>query len=71
MKYLNSRSELSRCQLWSLPSRRYLPEVSSEKSGKGYQTPTNEVLKAHINSSGGVLTPELVRKIVREELASH
>ena len=46
-------------------------KLSSEKSGKGYQTLINEVLKSYVNSSEGVLTPELVRKIVREELASH
>ena len=43
----------------------------SEKSGKGYQTLINEALKAHIGLSEETLTPELVRKIVREELASH
>ena len=46
-------------------------KLRSEKLGKGYQTLINEALKAHVNSSEGVLTPELVRKIVREELASH
>jgi len=46
-------------------------KVKSEKLGKGYQTLINEALKAYVNSSEGVLTPELVRKIVREELASH
>jgi uncharacterized protein (DUF4415 family) len=46
-------------------------KIRSEKLGKGYQTLINEALKAYVNSSEGVLTPELVRKIVREELASH
>ena len=46
-------------------------KLRSEKLGKGYQTLINEELKAYVNSSEGVLTPELVRKIVREELASH
>ena len=46
-------------------------KLRSEKLGKGYQTLINEALKANVNSSEGVLTPELVRKIVREELASH
>ncbi len=46
-------------------------KAKSETSGKGYQTLINEALKAHINSNEGTLTPELVRKIVREELASH
>lgn len=43
----------------------------SEKSGKGYQTLINDALKAYVNSNEGILTPELVRKIVREELAAH
>jgi uncharacterized protein (DUF4415 family) len=46
-------------------------KLRSEKLGKGYQTLINEALKAYVNSSEGILTPELVRKIVREELASH
>ena len=46
-------------------------KLMSEKLGKGYQTLINEALKAYVNSNEGVLTPELVRKIVREELASH
>ena len=46
-------------------------KLRSEKLGKGYQTLINEALKAYVNSSEGALTPELVRKIVREELASH
>ena len=46
-------------------------KLGSEKSGKGYQTLINEALKAYVSSGEGLLTPELVRKIVREELASH
>ena len=46
-------------------------KLRSEKSGKGYQTLINEALKAHVSSGEEVLSPELVRKIVREELASH
>ena len=46
-------------------------KLKSEKSGKGYQTLINEALKAHAGLSEEALTPELVRKIVREELASH
>ena len=42
----------------------------SEKTGKGYQTLINEVLKAHLGLRAKPLTAELVRKIVREELAS-
>ncbi len=46
-------------------------KLRSEKSGKGYQTLINEALKSYLSASEVVLTPELVRKIVREELASH
>ena len=46
-------------------------KLKSEKSGKGYQTLINEALKAQVGLSEDTLTPELVRKIVREELASH
>ena len=45
--------------------------LKSEKSGKGYQTLINEALKVHAGLSEEALTPDLVRKIVREELASH
>lgn len=45
-------------------------KLKSEKTGKGYQTLINEALKAHLGVTDEVLTPELVRKIVREELAS-
>jgi uncharacterized protein (DUF4415 family) len=40
----------------------------SEKTGKGYQTLINDALTAHLGSDS--LTPALVRKIVREELAA-
>jgi len=43
----------------------------SEKSGKGYQTLINEVLRAHLGLSQQPLTAEVVRKIIREELAQH
>ena len=46
-------------------------KLKSDKSGKGYQTLINEALKAQVGLSEDTLTPELVRKIVREELASH
>jgi uncharacterized protein (DUF4415 family) len=46
-------------------------KAQSEKSGKGYQTLINEALKSHLGLSEQPVTPELVRKIVREELASH
>ena len=43
----------------------------SEKTGKGYQTLINEALKAYSGLAGKPLTPEIIRKIVREELAGH
>ena len=45
-------------------------KAQSEKSGKGYQTLINEVLKAHLGLTEQPVTQELVRKIVREELAA-
>jgi uncharacterized protein (DUF4415 family) len=44
-------------------------EAQSEKTGKGYQTLINEALKAYTGLTGKPLTPELIREIVREELA--
>jgi uncharacterized protein (DUF4415 family) len=41
----------------------------SEKTGRGYQTLINEALSAHIGRTEQPLTPEAVRRIVREELA--
>jgi len=46
-------------------------KVQSEKTGKGYQTLINEALNSHLGLTEKALTPELVRKIVREELAAH
>lgn len=43
----------------------------SEKTGKGYQTLINEALKAHLGLSEQPVTQDLVRKIIREELAAH
>ena len=43
----------------------------SEKSGKGYQTLINEALKAYLGLTAQPVTQELVRRIVREELAAH
>jgi len=43
----------------------------SEKTGKGYQTLINEALKAYSGLAEEPLTPEIIRKIVREELAGH
>ncbi|MGH8475148.1 MAG: BrnA antitoxin family protein [Methylococcales bacterium] len=43
----------------------------SEKTGKGYQSLINEVLRAHFARNYVPLTAEVVRKIVREELEQH
>lgn len=45
-------------------------KVQSEKTGKGYQTLINDSLKSHLGLSEQPVTQELVRKIVREELAA-
>ncbi len=42
----------------------------SQSTGKGYQTLINEALNAHLGLGGEPMSPELVRRIVREELAS-
>jgi predicted DNA-binding protein len=42
----------------------------SEKTGKGYQTLINEALNGYLSLTEKPLTPEAVRKIVREELAA-
>ncbi len=46
-------------------------KAQSEKSGKGYQTLINEALKSHLGLIAQPVTQDLVRKIVREELAAH
>jgi len=46
-------------------------KAQSEKTGKGYQTLINEALKAYSGLTEKPLTPEIIRKIVREELAGH
>ena len=43
--------------------------VVSEKTGRGYQTLINEALKAQIGRTEQPLTLDVVRRIVREELA--
>jgi len=43
----------------------------SEKTGRGYQTLINEALSACLGLTEQPLTPEAVRRIVREELALH
>ncbi len=45
-------------------------KAQSEKTGKGYQTLVNDALKSYLGLSGQPVTQELVRKIVREELAA-
>ncbi len=42
----------------------------SEKTGKGYQTLINDALKSYLGLTDQPITEELVRKIVREELAA-
>jgi uncharacterized protein (DUF4415 family) len=43
----------------------------SEQTGKGYQTLINEALRAHLEIDAAPLTAEVVRQIIREELAQH
>jgi hypothetical protein len=45
--------------------------AQSEKSGKGYQTLINAALNSYLGLTEQPVTQELVRKIVREELAAH
>jgi len=44
--------------------------AQSEKTGKGYQNLINEALNSHLGLTEQPVTQELVRKIVREELAA-
>jgi hypothetical protein len=46
-------------------------KARSEKTGKGYQTLINEALKSYLGLVEQPVTQDLVRKIVREELAAH
>ena len=46
-------------------------KAQSEKTGKGYQTLINDALKSYLGLTAQPVTQELVRKIVREELAAH
>jgi uncharacterized protein (DUF4415 family) len=46
-------------------------KTQSQKTGKGYQTLINEALKAYLGLTEPPITQELVRKIVREELAAN
>ena len=42
----------------------------SERTGRGYQTLINEALSAHLGVAEEPITREVVRRIVREELAA-
>ena len=46
-------------------------KAQSIKTGKGYQTLINEALKAYLGLVEQPVTQDLVRKVVREELAAH
>ena len=46
-------------------------KAQAEKSGKGYQTLINEALGSYLGLTEQPVTQELVRKIVREELAAN
>lgn len=46
-------------------------KTQSEKTGKGYQTLINDALKSHLGLTEPPVTQEIIRKIVREELAAH
>jgi hypothetical protein len=45
-------------------------KTESERTGKGDQTLINEALKSYVGLSEQPVTQELVRKIVRDELAA-
>lgn len=45
-------------------------KAQSEKTGKGYQTLINEALKSQVGLAEQPVTQDLVRRIVREELAA-
>jgi uncharacterized protein (DUF4415 family) len=46
-------------------------KATSEATGKGYQTLINEALRDYLGGVEKPLTAEMVRKIVREELAAN
>jgi len=46
-------------------------KAESGRTGKGYQTLINDALKSYVSPAEQPLTEELVRKIVREELAAN
>ena len=45
-------------------------KAQSEKTGNGYQTLINDALKSYVGLTEQPVTQELVRRIVREELAA-
>jgi uncharacterized protein (DUF4415 family) len=45
-------------------------KAQAERTGKGYQTLINDALKSYLGITEQPVTQELVRKIVREELAA-
>jgi len=45
-------------------------KAQSEETGKGYQTLINDALHVYLGLTESPLTPEVIRKIVREELAA-
>jgi uncharacterized protein (DUF4415 family) len=46
-------------------------KTQSQRTGKGYQTLINDALNSFLGLTVKPLTEEMVRKIVREELAGH
>jgi uncharacterized protein (DUF4415 family) len=46
-------------------------KAESEKTGMGYQTLINDALAKVLGLKKEALTPELIRRIVREELEAH
>ena len=45
-------------------------KAQSQRTGKGYQTLINEALKSSLGLTAKPVTEEMIRKIVRDELAS-
>lgn len=40
----------------------------ADKTGRGYQTVINQVLREHINASASPLDEDTLRRVIREEL---
>ena len=45
-------------------------KAQSQRTGKGYQTLINEALNSYLGLTTKPVTEEMIRKIVRDELAS-